>query len=109
MPETIFSKIIARQIPAKIVFEDEHYIVIEDINPARPAVQHWLDTATAKFDPHFTEGGSGAAVKLLGRIVEREALVLTFNDVMLLIGAIFLIGLVMIPILKRPGASPLRN
>jgi DHA2 family multidrug resistance protein len=83
--------------------------LIEDINPARPAVQHWLDTATAKFDPHFTEGGSGAAVKLLGRIVEREALVLTFNDVMLLIGAIFLIGLVMIPILKRPGASPLRN
>ena len=83
--------------------------LIEDVNPARPAVQHWLDTATAKFDPHFTEGGSGAAVKLLGRIVEREALVLTFNDVMLLIGAIFLIGLVMIPILKRPGASPLRN
>jgi len=36
MAETIFSKIIAKQIPAKIVFEDEHYIVIEDINPAAP-------------------------------------------------------------------------
>ena len=36
MPETIFSKIIAKQIPAKIVFEDDHYIVIEDIQPAAP-------------------------------------------------------------------------
>jgi hypothetical protein len=46
-------------------------------------------------------------VKLLGRIVEREALVLTFNDVMLLIGSIFFIGMVMIPILKRPSAAVL--
>ena len=36
MAETIFSKIIAKQIPAKIVFEDEHYIVIEDISPKAP-------------------------------------------------------------------------
>jgi histidine triad (HIT) family protein len=33
---TIFSKIIAREIPAKIAFEDEHYIVIHDIQPAAP-------------------------------------------------------------------------
>jgi MFS transporter, DHA2 family, multidrug resistance protein len=83
--------------------------LIEDVNPARPAVQHWLEGATARFDQHFTEGGSAAAVRMLGRIVEREALVLTFNDVMLLIGAIFLIGLLMVPLLKRPGASPLRS
>jgi DHA2 family multidrug resistance protein len=46
-------------------------------------------------------------MKLLARIVEREALVLTFNDVMLLIGGIFFIGLLMIPILKRPSAAAL--
>ena len=40
-------------------------------------------------------------------IVEREALVLSFNDVMLLIGSLFIVGLVMIPLLKRPTASPL--
>ena len=50
-----------------------------------------------------------AAIKLLGGIVEREALVLSFNDIMLLIGGLFLIGLIMIPILKRPGASPLSH
>ena len=36
MEETLFTKIIARQIPAKIVFEDQYYIVIEDINPQAP-------------------------------------------------------------------------
>src|SRR2546429_9373317 len=36
MEETIFSKIIAKKIPAKIVFEDDHYIVIEDVNPQAP-------------------------------------------------------------------------
>jgi len=36
MDETIFSKIISRKIPAKIVFEDDWYIVIHDIQPAAP-------------------------------------------------------------------------
>ena len=36
MVETIFSKIIARQIPAKIAYEDEKYIVIHDISPQAP-------------------------------------------------------------------------
>ncbi|HYO11389.1 MAG TPA: histidine triad nucleotide-binding protein [Tepidisphaeraceae bacterium] len=36
MPDTIFSKIIARQIPAKIQYEDDCYIVIHDIQPAAP-------------------------------------------------------------------------
>ena len=36
MSETIFSKIIAKQIPAKIAYEDEKYVVIHDIQPAAP-------------------------------------------------------------------------
>ena len=36
MAETLFSKIIARKIPAKIAYEDERYIVIHDINPQAP-------------------------------------------------------------------------
>ncbi len=36
MPDTIFSKIIAKQIPAKIQYEDDNYIVIHDIDPAAP-------------------------------------------------------------------------
>lgn len=33
---TLFEKIIARQIPAKIEYEDSDYIVIHDINPQAP-------------------------------------------------------------------------
>lgn len=36
MEETLFEKIIARKIPAKIAFEDERYIVIHDISPQAP-------------------------------------------------------------------------
>lgn len=34
---TIFEKIIARQIPAKIAYEDDRAIVIHDLNPQAPA------------------------------------------------------------------------
>ncbi len=33
---TLFEKIVARQIPAAIVFEDEHVIAFKDINPKAP-------------------------------------------------------------------------
>lgn len=36
MPETLFTKIIARQIPAKIAYEDDRYIAIHDIQPQAP-------------------------------------------------------------------------
>lgn len=37
MQPSLFTKIIDRQIPAKIVYEDEAYIVIHDIQPQAPA------------------------------------------------------------------------
>ena len=37
MEETLFTKIIQRQIPAKIAYEDEKYIVVHDISPQAPA------------------------------------------------------------------------
>ncbi|HUB26798.1 MAG TPA: histidine triad nucleotide-binding protein [Tepidisphaeraceae bacterium] len=36
MEPTLFTKIINRQIPAKIAFEDDRFIVIHDIQPAAP-------------------------------------------------------------------------
>jgi len=36
-PETIFDKIIAGEIPATIVKEDDHILAFRDINPAAPA------------------------------------------------------------------------
>ncbi|MBE36010.1 MAG: histidine triad nucleotide-binding protein [Opitutaceae bacterium] len=36
MPKTIFQKIIDREIPAKIVHEDEHCIAFHDVQPEAP-------------------------------------------------------------------------
>ncbi len=36
MPETIFQKIIDKEIPAEIVFEDDLCIAFKDINPQAP-------------------------------------------------------------------------
>ncbi len=36
MSETIFSKIIRREVPAKIVHEDEQTLAFHDINPKAP-------------------------------------------------------------------------
>lgn len=36
MSETIFSKIINREIPADIVYEDDHCLAFQDVNPQAP-------------------------------------------------------------------------
>ena len=36
MPDTLFSKIIRREIPADIVFEDDAVLAFRDINPQAP-------------------------------------------------------------------------
>lgn len=36
MTDTIFSKIMAGEIPAEIIYEDEHCIAIHDIHPQAP-------------------------------------------------------------------------
>ena len=36
MSETIFSKIIRKEIPAKIAYEDDKILAFEDINPVAP-------------------------------------------------------------------------
>lgn len=36
MPDTIFQKIIDRELPADIIYEDEQSLVFRDINPVAP-------------------------------------------------------------------------
>lgn len=36
MPKTLFEKIISRELPANIVYEDEHCVAFKDINPGAP-------------------------------------------------------------------------
>ncbi len=76
--------------------------LIEDINPARPAVQHFLDMQTSRLDPLISGDSSHAALQLLAAAVQREALVLTYNDALLLLGAGFAVALTLMPLVKNP-------
>jgi len=76
--------------------------LIEDINPARGVVQQFLEVQTQRFDSLIHGDPSQAAIKLLAKLVQREALVLTYNDLLLLIGALFIFGLMLLPLVRRP-------
>ncbi|MBV8122442.1 MAG: DHA2 family efflux MFS transporter permease subunit [Alphaproteobacteria bacterium] len=79
--------------------------LIEDVNAARPAVQHFLDTQSERLGALIPGDAQSAAVKLLGGLVQREALVLTYNDLLLLIAGFFVVGLTLIPLVRRPRSA----
>jgi MFS transporter, DHA2 family, multidrug resistance protein len=78
--------------------------LIEDINPARAPVQHFLETQMGRFDSLIPGDPRGAAIKLLANLTQREALVLTYNDLLLLLGALFVFGLLLLPLVRRPSS-----
>jgi DHA2 family multidrug resistance protein len=76
--------------------------LIEDINPARPVVQQFLDAQANRFESLIPGDPGRAAIKLLSSVAQREALVLTYNDLLLLLGALFVCGLMLLPLVRRP-------
>ena len=81
--------------------------LIEDINPARAAVQQFLDLQVNRFNTLIPGNSSHAAMKMLANLVQREALVLTYNDLLLLIGSLFVFGLMLLPLVGRPHVVPI--
>ena len=82
--------------------------LIEDINPARPVVQQFLDAQTSRFETLIPGDPHQAAVTLLARLVQREALVMTFNDVILLLASMFVVGVILMPLVRRPRSQMAR-
>lgn len=78
--------------------------LIENINPARPVVTQFLDTQTNRFDSLIPGDPAQAALQQLAAMVHREALVLTYNDVLLLIGALFVLGSLTLPLVRRTSS-----
>jgi MFS transporter, DHA2 family, multidrug resistance protein len=76
--------------------------LIEDVNSTRPAVQHFLDMQAGRFESLLPGDPDRAAIKMLAAVAQREALVLTYNDLLLLIGALFVCGLMLLPLVRRP-------
>lgn len=65
MSETLFSKIIRREIPADIIYEDEHVLAFRDINPQAP-VHALIIPKTAIATINDIEAGQA---ELIGRMV----------------------------------------
>ena len=76
--------------------------LIEDINPARPVVQQFLDAQTGRLDGLIPGDPAQAALKLLAGLVQREALVLSYSDALMLIGIVFVIGVMLMPLARPP-------
>ena len=64
MPETIFSKIIRKEIPAKIVFEDDLSLAFHDLNAQAPV--HVLIIPKRQIDS--LEDASADDARLLGHL-----------------------------------------
>ena len=79
--------------------------LIEDINPARAAVQHFLDMQAGRLDALVPGDTGRAAIKLLANLVQREALVMTYNDAIMMVGCLFVAGLFLMPLVNRPRVA----
>jgi DHA2 family multidrug resistance protein len=60
---------------------------------------------TSRFDPLTTGDAGHAALKLLAGTVQREALVLSYNDALIMLGVGFAIGLFLMPLVKAPRSA----
>ncbi|GIX07726.1 MAG: histidine triad nucleotide-binding protein [Candidatus Poribacteria bacterium] len=69
MAETVFSKIIRKEIPAEIVYEDEEVIAFKDIRPQAPV--HVL--VVPKEPIETIADATEAQAELLGKLLVRTA------------------------------------
>jgi DHA2 family multidrug resistance protein len=74
----------------------------EHINAANPAVQGFLDQVTGRFAGAGLPDAADAAWRLLADMVGREAMVLTFNDALLVMAGVFGVALLLMPLVRKP-------
>ncbi len=77
----------------------------EQVNLARPEVQARLDSLTQSLTGVVSGDPEQAAIQRLAQTVAREAAVMSFNDCLLVIGAVFVLALLMMPLVRKPKAA----
>jgi DHA2 family multidrug resistance protein len=79
-----------------------HQRLAEHITPARPEVAETLEGLAARVaDTLGPAGADQAALKMIEGMVGREALVMSFNDLFLLIAGVFVLALLFMPLVRR--------
>ncbi|MGO8921085.1 MAG: DHA2 family efflux MFS transporter permease subunit [Stellaceae bacterium] len=77
----------------------------EHVTLARPDVQAFLDQLSSRVGQMLPGDAQLAATKLIMRLVEREATVLTFNDCLRAMALVFVLALVLVPVLRKPPVA----
>ncbi len=77
----------------------------ESITAARPVVQAFLDSVTERYTALGVADPDMAALHTLSNLVARESLVITFNDALLLMAAVFFAALLLMPLIRKPKAA----
>ncbi|WP_051329932.1 DHA2 family efflux MFS transporter permease subunit [Niveispirillum irakense] len=70
------------------------------IDPTRPAVQSWLDGMGARLTDSV--GSDAGSLAILSRMVQKQATVMTFSDLFLVMAVLFTIALLTLPFVQRP-------
>lgn len=76
------------------------------IDMTRPEVRAAIDRLAGRFGDLLPSDAQNAAIHQLARLVQREAMVLTFNDTFVLLSLLFLIACICVPVIRRPRAIP---
>jgi DHA2 family multidrug resistance protein len=66
---------------------------------------NWLNSLTHAYTPTQEQAAQLSALKRTAMLVRREALTLTYNDVLLLMALVFLLALPFTLLLKKPAPS----
>ena len=80
--------------------------LVENLTPGNPTLRDFLARASDGMSINLGEAGDAAATRLLANMVRRQADVLTFSDVLLMMAAVFFASVLLIPLLRKPRPAP---
>jgi len=96
--------IINTEITSRLALHRQH--LDEAVTWARPGVGQMVDQMSAALTPHLQGDAQTGALRRIAFLVEREALTLTYNDVLLLMSVAFFIAVPLTLFLARPAPGP---
>ncbi len=77
-------------------------VLYDWIDPTRAEVQGFLDNVAARMAAAGHGDGANAALGVLSGTIQKQAVVMTFADLFLVMGVLFTIALLTLPFVKRP-------
>ena len=81
-----------------------HYAHLSSsINVARTPVQEALDSGSAALAPQLGSGAETAVIGQMARLVQQQAAVMSFNDVMLMMSVLCAFAVLMLPFADKPA------